>query len=209
MSVASSVAVPHAPARRLARSEAQHRLALLFATILVTSVSAVGLSLVSALKPIGAGGDALPDFAALAPLRGYAWAFFTIAGVQMIVGVCAAAVAGLLLVPARGARLATVGGSLIWLGAAIYGVGIGGWASVYYFGADRATLGTAAGTRLIDRFNDDAAHMLAVPIGGALLVSLGGLLLAAALWRAARAPRRVPLPGAPGGVAPPPPAPPG
>src|SRR4051812_45444608 len=198
MSIAASVPLPQARTRA---ATGGGRLGLLFATILVTSVTAAALSLVSLLKPIGAGGDSMPGYAALAPLRGYAWAFFTFAGVQMVVGVCAAALAGWILVPARGARWATVGGSLIWLGAALYAVGIGGWAAVYYFGSDAATLGTAGATRLIDRFNHDAAHMLVVPIGGALLVTLGGLMLSLALWRARSVPRWVPIAGALSGIA--------
>jgi hypothetical protein len=188
MSVATSVAVPQARAGRLALPG---RLALLFTAILVTSVTAAGLAVVSLVKPIGAGGDALPGFAAVAPLRGYAWGFFTFAGVQMVVGVCAAALAAWILTPRRGARWATVGGGLIWLGAAAYAVGIGGWAAVYYFGTD-PRLGRAAGGGLIHRFNHDAAHMLAVPTGGALLVTLGGLLLSVALWRARSVPRWLP-----------------
>jgi hypothetical protein len=193
MSVAS-VAVPRA--RPIAPPG---RLALLFAAIAVTSVTAVALSVLSLVKPIGPGGDALPGFADVSPLRGYAWGFFTFAGVQMVVGVCAAALAAWILTPGRGARWATVGGAIIWLGAAAYAVGIGGWAAVYYFGTD-PRLGRA-GAALIHRFNHDGAHMLAVPIGGALLVSLGGLLLSIALWRARTVPRWVPVLGALSGVA--------
>jgi Domain of unknown function (DUF4386) len=193
MSVAS-VAIPHA--RPIAPPG---RLALLFGAIAVTSVTAVALSAVSLVKPIGPGGNTLPGFAAVAPLRGYAWGFFTFAGVQMVLGVCAAALAVWILTPARGARWATVGGALIWLGAAAYAVGIGGWAAVYYFGTD-PRLGRA-GAGLIDRFNHDGAHMLAVPIGGALLIALGGLLLAVALWRAGTVPRWVPALGAVSGIA--------
>jgi len=191
MSLTTSVALPR-PAAAPGAAPRAGRLGLLFAVILVTSVTAAGLSLASLLKPIGAGGDALPGYAALAPVRDYAWAFFTFAGVQMVVGVCAAAVAAWILVPARGARWATVGGSLVWLGAALYAVGVGGWAAVYYFGTDRA-LGAATATRLIDRYNHDGAHMLLVPAGGAALVALGSLLLAVALWRARSVPRWVPI----------------
>jgi hypothetical protein len=195
MSVASSVALPQAPVTRLAKATGSARLRLLFAVILVTSLSAVALSVVSYAKPIG-NGDGLPDYAAIAGARGYLWAFFVVAGVQLIVGACAAALAAWLLVPARGAHWANVGGSLVWLGAAIYGVGIGGWATVYYFGTDPATLDPATATRLIDHVNDDTARMLAVPIGGALLVALGSILLAVALWRACTVPRWVPIVGA-------------
>jgi hypothetical protein len=195
MSVAPSVALPQAPATRLAKAAGDPRLRLLFSVILVTSLLAVALSVVSFAKPIGHG-DGLPDYAAIAPNLSYLWAFFLIAGVQLIVGACAVALAAWLLAPARGARWATVGGSIVWLGAAIYGVGLGGWATLYYFGTDTATLDPATAARLIDHANDDTARMLAVPVGGALLVALGSMLLAVALWRARTVPRWVPLLGA-------------
>src|SRR3954471_20739496 len=195
MSLAPSVALPRPPGARPATATGNPRLRLLFAAILVTSLSALALSIVSFAKPIGHG-DALPDYAAIAPNRGYVWAFFLVAGVQLIVGACAAALAAWLLVPARGARWATVGGSAVWLGAAIYGVGIGGWATLYYFGTDPATLDPATAARFIDHVNHDTPRMLAVPIGGALLVALGALLLVVALWRARTVPRWVPIVGA-------------
>jgi hypothetical protein len=55
-------------------------------------------------------------------------------------------------------------------------------------GADPATA-----ARLIDHVNDDTVRMLAGPIGGALLVALGSMLLAVALWRARTVPRWVPV----------------
>jgi hypothetical protein len=195
MSVASSVALPQVQASRLARPGGSRGLALLFAVIVVTGISAFALSFVSFVKPIGKG-DGLPDYASIASHRGYLWAFFVVAGVQLIVGACAAALAAWLLAPGRGARWATVGGSLVWLGAAIYAVGVGGWAAVYFYGTDPAALDPATAGRLIDHVNDDTARMFAVPIGGALLVALGSLLIAVALWRARTVPRWVPALGA-------------
>jgi hypothetical protein len=195
MSVASSVALPQASAARRSRVAGDRRLALLFAVILATSLSAFALSFASFVKPIG-DSDGLPGYAAIASHRSYVWAFFVIAGVQLIIGASAAALAALFLAPDRGARWATVGAGLVWIGAAIYGVGIGGWATVYYFATDPATLGSATAQRLVDHINDDVARMLAVPIGGALLVAVGSLLLAVALWRACTVPRWVPIIGA-------------
>jgi hypothetical protein len=200
MSLAPSVALPRAPAVSPSRSAAPGRLALLFAVIVATSLSAFALAFVSFVKPIGQG-DAMPDYAAIAPHRDYVWSFFAIAGVQLIVGACAAALAAWLLVPDRGARWATLGGGLVWLGAALYGVGIGAWAAVYYFATDRATLGSATAARFVDHVNDDSAHMLAVPIGGAILIALGSLTIAVALWRARTVPRWVPIVGAISAVA--------
>src|SRR3954451_17748222 len=195
MSLAPSVALPRPPGARPATATGHARLRLLFAAIVLTSLSALALSVVSFAQTIGHG-DALPDYAAIAPNRTYLWAFFLSAGVQLIVGACAAALAAWLLAPARGARWANVGTSIVWLGAAIYGVGIGGWATLYYFGTDTAALNPATAARLIDHANADPARMLAVPISGALLVALGSMLLAVALWRAHTVPRWVPILGA-------------
>jgi hypothetical protein len=175
-------------------------LTLLLTVILVTSVSAFALAFVSFVKPVG-DGDGLPAYADIAHVRGYVWTLFIVAGVQLVVGACAAALAGWLLVPNRGARWATVGATLIWLGAALYGVGIGGWATVYYFGTDPAVLDPATGARLIDHVNDDTVRLLAVPIGGALLIAIGSLVLAVALWRARTVPRWIPIAAAVAAVA--------
>jgi hypothetical protein len=166
------------------------RLGLLFAALLATSTSAFVLSVVSFAKPIGEG--ELPDYAAIAAHRSYVWTFFAAAGVQLVIGATAAALAAMLLAPNR---WGTVGGSVVWIGAALYGVGIGGWASAYYFGSD-PTLAPRSAAALIDRMNDDAAHLLAIPIGGAVLIALGTLMLAVALWRARSVPRWVPIVGA-------------
>jgi hypothetical protein len=165
------------------------RLALLFAVILATSVGAFLLALVSYVWPIGRGD--FPTFAELSQHRSYVWAFFLVAGIQLVVGVCAAAIVGLVLTPARGSRLGTAGAALLFLGAAAYGVGIGGWATVYWFGTESTALDPAAATRLIHVANHDAAHMLVIPITGAVIVGLGSLVLSAGIWRAATLPRTV------------------
>lgn len=163
------------------------RLTLLFAVIVATSVSAFVLSLVSYLRPVGR--SDFPTFAELSHHRSYVWAFFLVAGIQLVVGVCAAAIAGLVLAPARGSRLATIGAALLFLGAAAYGVGIGGWATVYWFATDTTVIDPATATRLIHEANHDVAHMLVIPIAGAAIVGLGSLVLSAGIWRAATVPR--------------------
>jgi hypothetical protein len=194
---AVTTSAPLAEPRGVARRrDGGSRLGLLFAAIVATSVSALALSVVSFAKPIGESGG-LPDYTAIAANRGYVWAFFAVAGVQLVIGACAAAIAAMFLAPNR---WGTVGGSVVWLGAALYGVGIGGWAAAYYFGTDPSLApGTAAA--LIDRINDDTAHVLVVPIAGALLIGLGTLVLAVALWRARSVPRWVPIAGALAAVA--------
>ena len=196
MSAASSVALPHTAIDRAARPARNGRLRLLFGVIVLTSTAAFAVSVVSFAKPIGDGGDILPTYAAIQPMREYVWAFFAVAAVQLVIGASAAALAGVLLTPARGARWATAGCGLIWVGAAIYAVGVAGWASLYYFATDTSVVDPGTAARLVDHANDDGARMLGVPFGGALMVALGSLLLAVALWRARTVPRWVPILGA-------------
>ena len=188
MSVATSSARPELAAVRPRLPRAPGRLTLLLAVIVVTSLSALGLSLVAYLQPIG-DGDALPTYADLAAHRTFVWAFFLAAGVQLVIGVCALAVAGWILTPARGSVWATVGGAMLWLGATVYAMGVGGWATVWYFASDTTTLDVPTATALVDHVNDDALRMLIVPIGGAVVVALGSLVLAVGLWRAGTVPR--------------------
>jgi hypothetical protein len=168
----------------------RHRLAVLFAVILATSVIAFGLALVSYLRPMG-DGDGLPGYSDVAPMRGFAWTFFVVSGVQLVIGVCAAALAGWILTPARGSRWGTVGGAMIWLGAAVYAVGVGGWATIYYYATDPTVLDRRTGTALVNHINHDTARMLGFPISGAVVVLLGSFVLLVGLWRAGSVPRWV------------------
>jgi hypothetical protein len=129
-------------------------------------------------------------------MRGYLWAFFLVAGVNLILGVCAAALAGWILTPARGSTWAIIGGSLIWLGAAVYGVGIGGWATVYYFASDTNVFRPNEAATLVDHVNNDTVHILAIPSAGAILIAAGSIVLAVGLWRAGTVPRWIVLSGA-------------
>ncbi len=70
-----------------------------------------------------------------------------------------------MLLRTRGVTLAIVGGSILWLGAARYGVGIGGLATILYLGAGLA----AATTGLVETL-----FVLAVAVG---TVALGWYLL--------------------------------
>ena len=72
------------PGLALPRADRGGRLGLVFSAILVTSVSAFVLSVVSFAKPLGDGD--LPDYAALASHRSYVWTFFAAAGVQLVIG---------------------------------------------------------------------------------------------------------------------------
>jgi hypothetical protein len=189
MSIAMPAARSEAAAAPRRSVRPPGRLTLLLAVIVVTSLSAAALSLAAYLRPIGEGDDTLPTYADLAAHRQYVWAFFLIAGVQLVLGVGALAIAGWILTPLRGSTCGTVGGALLCVGATVYAMGVAGWAAVWYFASDTTTLDVPTASALIDHVNDDTARMLVVPIGGAAVVGVGGLVLAVGLWRARTVPR--------------------
>lgn len=102
-----------------------------------------------------------------------------------VVAVCLA-VAVTHLVRARGRTLATVGGVLLVAGGILSAMGGFAFATVTYFVAE---LPEASGRDLVDTANDDVAHLLGVEMAGFLLVTLGSLVLAAALVRGRAVPR--------------------
>jgi len=108
------------------------------------------------------------------------------------VGLTALALAGLRLVPSRGAVWGTVGASMMWLGAGLYGVGLGGLATAYHY-ATSPVLDRASGVALVEALGTDFARLYGIVLPGALLVALGTVALSVALWRARTVPRWVPI----------------
>ncbi len=183
---AASIELPELGVQRTASTQ-RSRVTLLAAVVALTGVTAFALALVSHVWPIGAGSDH-PKYVDLAPQRTYVFVFFALAGVQLVVGVCAAALVGLILAPRRGARWATIGAALLFVGGAAYGVGLGGWATSYWFATDASSLPAPAGAALVDGMNHDTVHMLLLPIAGAIVVGVGSLVLLTGIWRARTAP---------------------
>ena len=164
----------------------RHRSGVLAIALLVSSL--VGLA-VGLWYPDPAEGDQY-TYAEIQPIRDAWWAWHVFAGASLVLNVCGSALAGWLLARNRGAVLATVGGSLMWLGAGFYAVGVGGLASAFYFGT---ALDEASGARMLESAQDDFAHFWGPPVAGAALTALGTIMLAVALWRARTVPRWVPV----------------
>ena len=102
-----------------------------------------------------------------------------------LVAVCAA-IGVAHLVRGRGRAVATVGGVLVVLGGLLSAMGSFAFTTVVYFAAE---LPEGAGRDLVDTANDDVTHLLGVEMAGFLLVTLGSLVLAAALLRGRVVPR--------------------
>jgi len=165
----------------------RRRAGLLLIVLVATSLLAI---LGSLLWPAPAVGDWY-TYQDIAPIRERWWAVLTALSVGLVLNVPAQALAALILTPDRGAMWTTAGASLMWLGTGLYAVGVGGWASMYFF-ATHPGLDAAAGTRLLDQVADDP-RLLAVALPGALLVALGTVGQAVGLWRSRALPPWVPI----------------
>lgn len=185
MSIApiSTPPTPAAPASPAARRAC----ALLFVVIAVGSLAGLAVAL---WWPVGSEEGFTSNLLQLD--RGLVWTFLTLAGINLVLGVCALAVAGWLLAPARGNVWATVGVSVMWLGAALYGVGIGNWAGMFHVATDTMVLDVGTAAALLDVIEADALRLWALPGAGAGLVALGTVVLSVGLWRARTLPRWVP-----------------
>lgn len=90
------------------------------------------------------------------------------------------------LVRGRGRTVATVGAVLVTIGGLLFAMGGMAFTTVMWF---IGTLPEDSGRTLVDVANDDVPHLLGVETTGFFLVTLGSLVLAAALFRARAVPR--------------------
>lgn len=129
----------------------------------------------------------------LAPLRDGIWA-----GILIDALAFAAVAIGLSLVVARltrtrGGSLANVGAVVVTAGAVLFAMGAFAFASLVWYATDPAALPTADGTRLLEYAVANPEHGMLLQMGGFMLYTLGTLLLAGALLRAASVPRWLPI----------------
>jgi uncharacterized protein DUF4386 len=167
----------------------RRRVGLLGLVLAITSVIAIPGGL---LWPEPSGGGEAYTFADIQPLRDRWWVLLVFLGANLILNVPAQALATVVLVRRRGAAWATTGGAVMWVGTALYAVGVGGWAAAYYFATDPA-VGQPAGTAVMDAIGDDMPHLIGAVLVGALMVAVGTVIQAVGLWRSKAVPRWIPL----------------
>jgi hypothetical protein len=167
----------------------RRRVGIVSLALTVTSLTAVPGGL---LWPEPAGGGETYTYADIQPLRDRWWGLLVFLGAGLVLNVPAQALATALLVRRRGAAWATTGGVLMWVGTALYAVGVGGWAAASYF-ATAPGVDAAAGASVMDRMAEDSAHLFGPAITGALLVAIGTLVQTVGLWRSHAVPRWIPL----------------
>lgn len=169
---------------------------LLFGSIIVTALAALTISLLFPEE----GENGFFSYASVQPNRAFHWAFLTLAAANVVVTVFLVSIAALLLVTRRGWQWVTAGVVLAVLGSAFYAVGVGGWAMVYFFGADSSALDPATATAFIDSVNADAFRIFAAAFAGAITVAIASLVLAVGLWRSGRLPKWVVVLGVAGAI---------
>ncbi|WP_371404700.1 DUF4386 domain-containing protein [Kribbella sp. NBC_00662] len=155
---------------------------------LVLALTALAALPGGVLWPEPAGGGDTYTYGDIQPLRDRWWGLLVFLSANLILNVLAQALLTVYLVRRRGAAWATVGGLIMWIGTALYAVGVGGWAATYYFA-------TAPGveTSAMDRINDDTLHLLGALMIGSLLVALGTVVQAVGLFRSHAVPRWIPV----------------
>jgi uncharacterized membrane protein len=165
------------------------RMGLLAIVLGLTAIAAVPAGV---LWPEPAGGSDTYAYADILGKRELWWWLLTFLAVLQVCNVPLQALATMSLVRRRGSAWATFGGALMWLGCGLQAAGIALWAAAYYFPAD-PSVSRAAGTAMFDVVNNDISHIFAVMLPGALLVILGTILQAVALFRAKVVPVWVPV----------------
>lgn len=123
------------------------------------------------------------------PIRTEWWAWHVFGGIGMAAAAVAASLAVCMLVPRRGAMLATTGAVLTSLGGLAFAAGIAAEGVLFAYATDTDGLSAEAGRELMHHANENPELYVAAIIPGAILLTLGPLLLAGALWRAGSAPR--------------------
>ncbi|TCO34603.1 hypothetical protein EV652_102670 [Kribbella steppae] len=174
-----------APSPTVADPVLRRRVGIVALLLALTAVAAVSGGL---LWPEPAAGGETYAHSDIQPVRDLWWGLLVVLSAALVINVTAQALLTTFLVRRRGSAWATTGAVMMWIGTALYAVGGAGWAAAYYFA-------TAPGVdaSVIERINDDSAHLFGMLIPGALLIALGTVIQAVGLWRSHAVPRWIPL----------------
>lgn len=128
----------------------------------------------------------------IAASRSSWWAWHLVGGLGVAVATIAVALAVCLLVLARGATWATVGALLTGLGGLAFYGSVAAEAVPGAYATEPEALSAQSGTTLL-RVVDDLEPIGALLIVAVVLLTVGPLLLAGALWHARSVPRWLPV----------------
>jgi hypothetical protein len=142
--------------------------------------------------PASGAGDRL-GYDVIAPIRTSWWAWHLLGGLGAAAAASAVGLAVCLLVPARGATWATLGALLTALGGLAFFGGAAAEGVLGAYATDPEALPAESGTTLLTFVDDNFEPIGVVLIPGLVLLAVGPLLLAVALWRSRSVPRWLPV----------------
>jgi hypothetical protein len=167
----------------------RRRIGIVLLALVVTAIIAVPAGM---LWPDSSTGSDTYAYGDIQPVRDLWWGLLLILAALLTVNVPAQAIATTVLVKSRGSAWATWGAGLMWIGAGLQGVGVAFMAGAYFFPTD-SSVGRRTGTDVFEAIAGDQAHLLGVLIPGALMVIVGTVLQAVALFRSHEVPIWVPI----------------
>lgn len=193
MSVASTVAgltaTTSAPMPSRARPASPARARIVAAVLVLGAFTSAAFGI---WHPAPGAHDRL-GYDVIAPMRISWWAWHLFGGLGVAAAAIAVALAVCLLVPARGATWATLGALLTALGGLAFYGGVAAEGVLGMYATDPEALPAEPGTTLLTFVNDNFEPIGHVLLPGLVLLTLGPLLLALALWRARSVPRWLPV----------------
>lgn len=182
------VATPTGVAMGAAGSRA--RVVIVVIALVLGTIGSAGLGL---WHPAPDTADDLWSYGLVAGIRDLWWAWHVFGGLATAIVAVALGVAVCLLAPVRGSVWANLGAVLTALGGLCFFGGVAGEGILGAYVTDPDALPVEAGTAFWTHFSDNFAPIGAILIPGFLLLTIGPLLLAVALWRAKSVPRWLPI----------------
>lgn len=162
------------------------RVAVILAALVVGTMVSVALGV---WHPAPDGTNDGFSYDQVAGMRDAWWAWHVFGSIGTAVSAIAGSLVVVLLVPRRGAAWATVGAVFVSLGALAFVAGASAEGVLYAYATDPDALPVEAGRSFVNFVNDDPGRVVAVIGPGFILMTLGTLLLATALWQAGTVPR--------------------
>jgi hypothetical protein len=170
-------------------SAARTRITIVCVVLALTGLAAIPIGL---LWPGSSNSGTVLTVGDVQSYRQTWWVLIMSGAVLTSLNVPAQAIAVLTLVRERGAKAATWGASLMWVGAVLESVGLAGFAAAYFYPSD-PSVSHEAGAAVFTSIAHDHIHLLAVQLPGHLLSTIGILVQAVALFRSQAVPKWVPI----------------
>jgi hypothetical protein len=165
------------------------RITAVCAVLALTGLASIPMGL---LWPGGSNSGTVLTVEDVASYRQTWWVLIMSGAVLTSLNVPAQAVAVLTLVRDKGAKAATWGAGLMWVGAVMESVGLAGFAAAYFYPSDPA-VSDGAGADVFSSIANDHAHLLAIQLPGHLLMTIGIVVQAVALFRSKAVPKWLPV----------------